>query len=119
MSKGRWINRPYTQSENSRTLQLSVFSVFFVITLAWYLLANQFIPFLITLPVLCWVCKTFTCQVLGEGYTGIGFPGVSLGPSIILGWNASIVSISTTVWIAVGTVLNFWVLAPLLYFSVS
>ena len=69
------------------------------------------------MPILCWVCDTLTCSVLGEGFTGVGLPGLSLGPSIILGWNATIVKISTTVWIAVGAVLNFWVAAPLLYYS--
>ena len=78
-----------SNDDHSVEAALSVFFAFFSLTFVWYLLANQFLPFLITLPVLCWVCKTLSCQVLGEGYTGIGFPGLSLGPSIILGWNAS------------------------------
>ena len=57
------------------------------------------------------------CAVLGEGFTGVGIPGVSLGPSIILGWNATIVALDVTVWLVIGSILNFWVVAPLLYYS--
>ena len=52
-----------------------------------------------------------------EGYTGVGFPGFSLGPSIILGWNASIIALETTIWLVVGSILNFWILSPALYYS--
>ena len=44
-------------------------------------------------------------------------PGLSLGPSIILGWNASIVALEVTVWLAIGSALNFWILSPWLFYG--
>ena len=37
---------------------LRLFKVFFAVALPWYLVTNASLQFMITFPVLCWVCRT-------------------------------------------------------------
>ena len=105
------------RESQSRNKAIKIFTICFAAVLPWYLIANMWLKFLITFPVLCWVTSSRVGQVLGEGYTGVGMPGMSLGPSIILGWNASIIALETTIWLVVGSILNFWIISPALYYS--
>eukprot|EP00946_MAST-07B_sp_MAST-7B-sp1_P002972 g2972.t1 len=105
------------QDSQSQYKAMKIFAICFAVVLPWYLIANIWLKFLVTFPVLCWVSESRIGQVLGEGYTGVGMPGLSLGPSIILGWNGSIIALETTIWLVVGSVLNFWILSPALYYS--
>ena len=107
----------FKEEEASRRTALRIFAICFIVILPWYVVANVWLKFLVTFPILCWTSSTRISQVLGEGYTGVGLPGLSLGPSIILGWNASIIALDTTIWLVVGSVLNFWILSPALYYS--
>ena len=112
------MNNPRSKEEEaSRSKAIKIFAICFVVVLPWYVIANVWLKFLVTFPILCWASSTRIAQVLGEGYTGVGLPGLSLGPSIILGWNASIIALDTTIWLVIGSILNFWILSPALYYS--
>mmetsp|Transcript_40875 Transcript_40875/g.88444 ORF Transcript_40875/g.88444 Transcript_40875/m.88444 type:complete len:466 (+) Transcript_40875:395-1792(+) len=47
----------------------------------------------------------------------MGFPGVSLGPSIITGWYSAIISLETTFWMAIGTSVNYYIITPALFWG--
>ena len=100
--------RKEREEQASRSKAIQIFALCFIVVLPWYIAANVWFKFLVTFPILCWSSSTKIAQVLGEGYTGVGLPGLSLGPSIILGWNASIIALETTIWLVIGSVLNFW-----------
>lgn len=111
------VRKQLDKEMQSRNKAIKIFALCFAAVLPWYLIANVWLKFLVTFPVLCWASASKIGQVLGEGYTGVGMPGMSLGPSIILGWNGSIIALETTVWLVVGSILNFWILSPALYYS--
>ena len=66
-----------TEDEARCRKTVKVFFLFFSVIFVWSFLINSWFQFLTWFPVLCWVCKTNACQVLGEGLLGVGLRSVA------------------------------------------
>jgi hypothetical protein len=58
----------------------------------------MFVPWIYSLPVLCWVCRScgLWAQIMGEPYIGLGFPG--LGFDVAGSMNFVIVPLFVLFW---------------------
>jgi hypothetical protein len=67
---------------------LRVFWAFFLCVFVWSILVNSWLQWLSWFPVLCWVCKSNACQVLGEGLLGTptDLPCIDAHSIITWGW---------------------------------
>ena len=106
-----------SEEEAERRKTVKLFFIFFGVVLLWSFLINSWFQFLTWFPILCWVCKSNTCQVLGEGLLGVGLPGFSLDVSTTFGYFVTILPRGVIVQMISGAILVGWFLAPSLYYA--
>ena len=104
------------QDDARRRRGLRVFGTFFVAVFAWSFLLNTWLQFLQWFPILCWVCSTNTCAVLGEGLLGVSLPGLSLDVSGTFALFPTVLPKVVVFQMLSGAVLVGWIVAPTLYF---
>ena len=126
-----FINTFYSTARNhGYSSSLWVFGNFFLVAFAWFSIPNYFMPFLLTLPLLClggrgadnWTpIQPFgrggatepyaLASVLSSGVAGAGFPGIG-GWATCFSFGPSIVPLRVTTQIFVSVVLFNWLFIP-------
>ena len=108
---------------------LRVFGLFFLVVFCWFAVPNYLMPTLLTVPFLCWTHTDWRpvqpfgrggsqdlFSVLSSGVAGSGIPGLG-GWASSFAFGPSIIPFETTLWIAVGSILVYWLFVPAAFFG--